>query len=53
MMYVHRNTVLYRIERLQERFRIDLDDPDRREKLCCDYRMYFLSSLGKPRWETA
>lgn len=53
MMYVHRNTVLYRIERLQERFRIDLDDPDLREKLCCDYRMYFLSSLGKPRWETA
>ena len=52
MMYVHRNTVLYRIERLQERFRIDLDDPNLREKLCCDYRMYFLSSLGKPRWTT-
>ncbi len=53
MMYVHRNTVLYRIERLQERFRIDLDDPNLREKLCCDYRMYFLSSLGKPRWNDA
>ncbi len=49
MMYVHRNTVLYRVNKFQEHFDIDLDDPGIREKLCADYRFHFLSvSKGGP-----
>ncbi len=45
-LFVHRNTVLYRVERIQERFQIDLDDSNIREKLLLDYRMHFLSAQG-------
>ncbi|MCI8468808.1 MAG: PucR family transcriptional regulator [Eggerthellaceae bacterium] len=50
VMYVHRNTVLYRIDKIQERFKIDLNDSNMREKLVADYRMFFLSQ-GKFRWD--
>ncbi len=50
-MYVHRNTVLYRIAKIEERFRIDLNDSNMREKIASDYRTFFLSQ-GKYRWDT-
>lgn len=41
-LHVHRNTVLYRMNKIQERFDLDLADPDVREKMIIDFKMFFL-----------
>jgi hypothetical protein len=38
-MYMHRNNVLYRIERLKEKFGFDFDDPEQCFKLLLAYRL--------------
>lgn len=41
-LYMHRNSVLYHIKRIEERFDFDLDSWYIREKLLMDYRYLFL-----------
>ena len=41
-LHVHRNTVLYRMNKIQERFDLDLADPDVREKMIIEFKMIFL-----------
>ena len=38
-LHVHRNTLMYRIERMQERFAIDLDDAVVRRNLLLAYSL--------------
>lgn len=38
-LFVHRNTVLYRIQKLQELYAIDLDNPEEREYILLSFRM--------------
>lgn len=41
-LHVHRNTVLYRMNKIQTRFDLDLSDPDVRERMIIDFKMFFL-----------
>jgi sugar diacid utilization regulator len=41
-LYVHRNTVLYQINKIQQRFDFDLSVPTAREKMLLDFKMFFL-----------
>ena len=42
-LHMHRNTVLYHIEKIEKRFAIDLDDPIMRTNLLDEFRMLFLT----------
>lgn len=50
-LHLHRNTIVYHIEKLQKRFDIDLSSRDVREKMLLDFKVFFLmqhrSSLNK------
>lgn len=46
-LHMHRNTVLYRMDRIQKRFDLDLADPSVREKMILDFKMFFLMN----EWE--
>lgn len=39
-LYLHRNTLLYRIEKMQERFDFDLEDMNTRSQLMLEYLLY-------------
>ena len=41
-LHVHRNTVLYRMSRIEQRFGMDLSTPDARERLILDYQYLVL-----------
>ncbi|MDR2673091.1 MAG: helix-turn-helix domain-containing protein [Coriobacteriales bacterium] len=43
-LYVHRNTVLYHINKLQDRFDFDLSLQSAREKMLLDFKFFFLTS---------
>ncbi|MGI6033184.1 MAG: PucR family transcriptional regulator [Coriobacteriales bacterium] len=42
-MHIHRNTVLYHIDKIQKTFNIRVDDVLERDRLIEDYRYYFLT----------
>lgn len=37
-LYVHKNTLVYRLEKIQKKFHLQLDDPYEREYLLLSYR---------------
>ncbi|MEQ3364317.1 PucR family transcriptional regulator [Raoultibacter massiliensis] len=41
-LHLHRNTVLYRIDKIQKRFDLDLSSQDVREKMLVDFKVFFL-----------
>lgn len=41
-LHLHRNTVLYRMGRIQERFDLDLSQQEVREKMLIDFKVFFL-----------
>lgn len=41
-LHLHRNTVLYRIDKLQKRFDLDLSSQGVREKMLVDFKVFFL-----------
>lgn len=41
-LHLHRNTVLYRIDKLEKRFDLDLSSRDVREKMLVDFKVFFL-----------
>lgn len=41
-LHMHRNTVLYRIDKIQKRFDLDLSRQDVREKMIIDFKVFFL-----------
>lgn len=48
-LHMHRNTVLYRMDKIQKRFDLDLSDPNVREKMILDFKMFFfMSSQARP-----
>lgn len=48
-LHMHRNTVIYRMERIQKRFDLDLADPNAREKMILDFKMFFfMNNRTKP-----
>ena len=47
-MHVHRNTVLYHIDRIQKRFDIDLSVPATREHMLLDYKALLLATKHVP-----
>lgn len=46
-MHMHRNTVLYRIERIMKRFDLDFSVQGTRDRLLLDFKLYFLVATGK------
>ena len=38
LLHMHRNTLLYRIKRIEDEYHIDLDDWSTRERLIVEYR---------------
>lgn len=40
-LHMHRNTVIYRMGKIQKRFDLDLADPNVREKMILDFKMFF------------
>jgi hypothetical protein len=46
-LHMHRNTVIYRIERIRRRFDIDFTEQGARERLLLDYKVYFLAATGR------
>ena len=46
-LHLHRNTILYHIEKIQKRFGFNLDDPLIRNKLLVDFYIYFLTNEHK------
>lgn len=52
-LHMHRNTVLYRMDKIQKRFDLDLTDPNVREKMILDFKMFFfMSGQAKPQKAT-
>ena len=51
-LHLHRNTVLYRIDKLQKRFDLDLSSHEVREKMLVDFKVFFLmqnrTSIRRP-----
>lgn len=43
-MHMHRNTVLYHIDKLEKRFDFDLTEAVNRQRLIADFKLYFLSN---------
>jgi hypothetical protein len=43
-LHMHRNTVIYRIERICRRFDLDFTDQGTRDRLLLDYKVYFLAA---------
>ncbi len=43
-LHLHRNTILYHIDKIQKRFGFDLDDPLIRNKLLIDFYIYFITN---------
>ena len=41
-LHLHRNTVLYRIDKIQKRFDLDLSSQGVREKMLVDFKVFFL-----------
>lgn len=41
-LHLHRNTVLYRIDKIQKRFELDLSSQEVREKMIIDFKVFFL-----------
>lgn len=39
-LFLHRNTLLYRIEKMQDRFGFNLDDPNVRQQIMLEYSLY-------------
>jgi hypothetical protein len=46
-MHMHRNTVLYRVERIMRRFDLDFSEQGIRDRLLLDYKVHFLVTTGK------
>ena len=42
-LHLHRNTVLYHIEKIQRRFDFDLALPGARERMLLDFKAFFLT----------
>ena len=51
-LHMHRNTVLYHIEKIQKRFDFDLSFPGPRERMLLDFKAFFLNN-GKDSIEKA
>lgn len=45
-LHLHRTTLLYRIDKIEQRFGIDLNDYHTRERLLAEYSIMFLDSAG-------
>lgn len=46
-LYIHRNSMIYRIKRLEEEFHIDFSDVDTRLQLLMSYKIYDIIELTK------
>jgi hypothetical protein len=42
-LHMHRNTVLYHVEKIERRFSVSFDDLIMRTNLLVEFRMYFLT----------
>lgn len=50
-VHMHRNSVIYRIQKIQDILALDLDDPDVRLRLMISFKI--LEMTGRiPHWET-
>lgn len=45
-LHIHRNTVIYRINKIQERFDFDLRSATARDRMVFDFKMFFLTNDG-------
>jgi hypothetical protein len=46
-LHMHRNTILYRIEKIEKRFDFDLSEQGMRDRLLIDYKIYFIAHADR------